>query len=289
METRRLGKTEHHSSVVTFGAYSIGKVTQNEADTAIQMCLDYGVNHIDIAPGYSDSMERIAPWMPELRSKMFLGCKTPMRTRDEAWRNVEDIMRRMNVDSFDLFQLHSVIDLDTLDIVMGPNGAIETLIEMRDQGLTNYLGITGHGPTVTQTHLEALNRFDFDTVMFPVNVAMYRGKEYRSNATKLIDECHIKDVGIQCIKMIARGGWGESNKECGTWYDPFRTQPDIDDALWWQLSQNIHTAPSCGEYTLLPKVLDSASRFHQLSNGDQLSILDRLVPSRPEPKLAIEV
>ena len=289
METRRLGKTEHHSTVVTFGAYSIGKVSQDEADSAIQMCLDYGVNHIDIAPGYSDSMERIAPWMPSLRSQMFLGCKTPMRTRDEAWRNVEDIMMRMNVDSFDLFQLHSVIDLETLDVVMGPNGAIQTLIEMRDQGLTKYLGITGHGPTVAQTHLEALNRFDFDTVMFPVNVAMYRGIDYRSNATKLIDECHRKDVGIQCIKMIARGGWGDSKKECGTWYDPFRTQSDIDDALWWQLSQDIHTAPTCGEYDLLAKVLDSASRFHNLSCSDQLLILDRLAPSRPEPKLAIKV
>ena len=289
METRRLGKTEHKSTIVTFGAYSIGKVSQNEADLAIQMCLDYGVNHIDIAPGYADSMERVASWMPKLRSEMFLGCKTPMRTRDEAWRNVEDIMKRMNVDSFDLFQLHSVIDMDTLDVVMGPNGAIETLIEMRDQGITQFLGITGHGPTVAQTHLEALNRFDFDTVMFPVNVAMYKGQEYKNNAEKLIKECHRKDVGIQCIKMIARGGWGDSKKECGTWYDPFRTQLDIDEALWWQLSQEIHTAPTCGEYSLLQKVLDSASRFHQLSNMDQNSISDRLTLSSPEPKLAISI
>ena len=289
METRRLGKTEHKSTIVTFGAYSIGKVSQNEADLAIQMCLDYGVNHIDIAPGYADSMERVASWMPKLRSEMFLGCKTPMRTRDEAWRNVEDIMKRMNVDSFDLFQLHSVIDIDTLDVVMGPNGAIETLIEMRDQGITKFLGITGHGPTVAQTHLEALTRFDFDTVMFPVNVAMYKGQEYKNNAEKLIKECHRKDVGIQCIKMIARGGWGDSKKECGTWYDPFRTQSDIDDALWWQLSQDIHTAPTCGEYSLLQKVLDSATRFHQLSSMDQNSISDRLTLSRPEPKLAISI
>jgi len=289
METRRLGKTEHRSTIVTFGAYSIGKVSQNQADLAIQMCLDYGVNHIDIAPGYADSMERVASWMPKLRSEMFLGCKTPMRTRDEAWRNVEDIMKRMNVDSFDLFQLHSVIDMDTLDVVMGPNGAIETLIEMRDQGITKFLGITGHGPTVAQTHLEALNRFDFDTVMFPVNVAMYKGEEYKNHAQKLIKECHRKDVGIQCIKMIARGGWGDSKKECGTWYDPFRTQSDIDDALWWQLSQDIHTAPTCGEYSLLQKVLDSATRFHQLSSMDQNLISDRLTVSRPEPKLAISI
>ena len=94
MEKRRLGRTGHDSTVVTFGSYSVGKLTQEQADDVIQLCLDHGVNHIDIAPGYSNAMERVAPWMPDLRQQMFLGSKTPMRTRDEAWRNVEDIMHR---------------------------------------------------------------------------------------------------------------------------------------------------------------------------------------------------
>ena len=155
MEKRRLGRTNHHSTIVTFGAYSIGKLSQDDADDAIQMCLDYGVNHIDIAPGYADSMERVAPWMPELRGNMFLGSKTPMRTRDEAWKNIDDIMTRMDVESFDLFQLHAVIDLETLDQVTSPDGALKALTELRDQGLTKWLGITGHGPTVPRTHIEA--------------------------------------------------------------------------------------------------------------------------------------
>ena len=217
MEKRRLGKTNHHSTVVTFGAYSIGKLTQDRADNVIQKCLDYGVNHIDIAPGYADSMERVAPWMPELRDHMFLGSKTPMRTRDEAWQNIEDIMTRMNVDSFDLFQLHAVIDIETLDQVTSSNGALKALVEMKEQGLTKWLGITGHGPTVPKTHIEALNRFDFDTVMFPVNASMYKNKEYRLDAEKLISICNQKDVGIQTIKMIARGGWGSKLKDLGTW------------------------------------------------------------------------
>ena len=152
MEKRRLGKTEHLSSVVTFGSYSIGKLDQDSADDVIQLSLEHGVNHIDIAPGYANAMERVAPWMPDLRSKMFLGAKTPMRTRDDAWRNVEDIMHRMNVDSFDLFQLHSVIDIATLDTVTSDDGALQTLIEMREQGLTQWIGITGHGPSVPRTH-----------------------------------------------------------------------------------------------------------------------------------------
>jgi len=287
MEKRRLGKTNHNSTVVTFGAYSIGKLTQDRADNVIQKCLDYGVNHIDIAPGYADSMERVAPWMPELRDHMFLGSKTPMRTRDEAWQNIEDIMTRMNVDSFDLFQLHAVIDIETLDQVTSSNGALKALVEMKEQGLTKWLGITGHGPTVPKTHIEALNRFDFDTVMFPVNASMYKNKEYRLDAEKLISICNQKDVGIQTIKMIARGGWGSKLKDLGTWYDPYRSQEEIDTALWWQLSQPIHTAPSCGEYKLLEKILDSAERFKQLDLDEQECIVASQKISQPEEKLAL--
>ena len=287
MEKRRLGRTNHHSTVVTFGAYSIGKLSQDDADDAIQMCLDYGVNHIDIAPGYADSMERVAPWMPELRGNMFLGSKTPMRTRDEAWKNIDDIMTRMDVESFDLFQLHAVIDLETLDQVTSPNGALKALTELRDQGLTKWLGITGHGPTVPRTHIEALRRFDFDTVMFPVNASMYKDTQYRTDAEQLISICNEKDVGIQTIKMIARGGWGDGHKDLGTWYDPHRTQKEIDTALWWQLSQPIHTAPSCGEYKLLKKVLDSAERFNQFDLDEQERIVASMKIFRPEEKLAL--
>ena len=287
MEKRRLGKTEHLSSVVTFGSYSIGKLDQDSADDVIQLSLEHGVNHIDIAPGYANAMERVAPWMPDLRSKMFLGAKTPMRTRDDAWRNVEDIMHRMNVDSFDLFQLHSVIDIATLDTVTSDDGALQTLIEMREQGLTQWIGITGHGPSVPRTHIEALSRYEFDTVMFPVNAAMYKNSEYRCHAEELIRICNNKDVGIQAIKMLARGGWEGVTPDIGTWYDAHREQPEIEQALWWQLSQPIHTAPSCGESSLLPMVLDAAERFEILSNRHQEQIIEGQNPPRPHPALAI--
>ena len=287
MEKRRLGKTEHLSSVVTFGSYSIGKLDQDSADDVIQLSLEHGVNHIDIAPGYANAMERVAPWMPDLRSKMFLGAKTPMRTRDDAWRNVEDIMHRMNVDSFDLFQLHSVIDIATLDTVTSDDGALQTLIEMREQGLTQWIGITGHGPSVPRTHIEALSRYEFDTVMFPVNAAMYKNSEYRCHAEELIRICNKKDVGIQAIKMLARGGWEGVTPDIGTWYDAHREQSEIEQALWWQLSQPIHTAPSCGESSLLPMVLDAAERFEVLSNRHQEQIIEGQNPPRPHPALAI--
>ena len=287
MLTRALGRTGHESSVVTFGAYSVGYVEQDEADEAIQLVLDHGVNHIDIAPSYGHSMERMAPWMPEIRDKVFLGSKTRFRSRDDAWRDVESIMKRMNVDDFDLFQLHSVVTVEELDKATAPGGALETLIEMREQGLTKWLGITGHGPYVPNAIMEGLRRFDFDTVMFPLSPAMARDADYRRDSNALLAECAARNVGVQTIKMIARGGWGDGPRDCHVWYDPHREQADIDRSLWWVLSQPMHTAPSSGEIGLLPRVLDAAERFSPMSESERDAAVAAQRPPMAHPELAI--
>ena len=287
MEKRRLGRTGHESTVVTFGAFSVGSASQSEADRTIELVLGHGVNHIDVAPRYGDAMERLAPWMPRLREQVFLGAKTGERTRDKAWENIRDCMRRLNVESFDLFQLHAVITMEQLDEVTRPGGALEALVEMRDQGLTTWIGITGHGPDVPRVHLEALRRFDFDTIMFPVSAAMYRNPDYRRDAEELLSTAASRDVGVQAIKMLARGGWGDRERDSNVWYDPHREQADIDRALWWQLSQPIHTAPSSGDPKLLPKVLDAAERSTPLSREEQEEIVRSQRPPLPEPRLAI--
>ena len=289
MQTRTLGRTGNNSTVVTFGAFALGYVDQPEADAAMELVLNHGVNHIDIAPGYGHAMERIASWVPEIqRRNIFIGAKTPKRTRDEAWADIDSIMnQRMKIDRFDLFQLHSVGTIDELDAAMAPGGALETLTEMRDQGLTDWLGVTGHGPEAPSTFIEALRRFDFDTVMFPLNPASARDWQYRADSNALIQECQARNVGIQTIKMIARGGWRDGTKDCNTWYDPHRGQADIDRSLWWVLSQPIHTAPSCGEISLLPKVLDAAERYQPLNSRVQTLVEAAQHPPYPLPALAI--
>ena len=151
MERNSLVRTGHESTVVTFGAFALGYVGQDEADRAIQLALDYGVNHVDIAPSYGHSMEQMAPRMPEIPDSVFLGSKTGLRTRDEPRRDVESIMKRMNVDDFELFQLHSVGTLNELDRVPTDSGALEPLVETREQGLAKWLGIADHGPSIPST------------------------------------------------------------------------------------------------------------------------------------------
>ena len=287
MEKRLLGRTGHNSTVVTFGSAALARVTQDVADVAVELILDHGVNHIDIAPTYGQAMERMAPWMPKIRDQVFLGVKTRERTKEQAWENIRSSMTRLGVESFELFQLHSVGDMEALDQVTGSGGALEALIEMREQGLTRWIGITGHGPDVPQVQLEALERFDFDTIMFPVSASMFRSQEYRDAAVELLEKAASRYLGVQTIKMIARGGWGGRDRECTTWYDPYREQEDIDKALWWVLSNPMHTAPSAGDVTLLPKVLDAAERFTRLSAEEMARVESSQSPPLPEPALAI--
>ena len=289
METRRLGRTEHMSSVITFGAVAVGRgVDQAEADAAIHLILSRGVNHIDVAPGYGQAMERLAPSMPAIRDQVFLGAKTAERTYQGAWESIRSCQQRLGIEVFDLFQLHSVSTFEDLDAVTADGGALRALIEMRQQGLTRFLGITGHGPDAPQVHLEALRRFDFDTIMFPLSPAIYRNAAYRRDAEALLAEAAERDVGVQTIKMLARGGWGDREHEINVWYDPHREQPDIDRSLWFVLSQPVHTAPSTGDLRLLPQILDAAERFRPLTAAEQTEAIAAQRPPMPEPRLGIE-
>lgn len=287
MEKRTLGRTGHESTVVSFGTAALGEVSQDVADEAIELVLNHGVNHIDIAPSYGQAMERMAPWMPKIRNQVFLGSKTLERTRDEAWQDIHSIMRRLNVESFDLFQLHSVTSMDLLDQVTAPAGALEALLEMRDQGLTKWIGITGHGYDALQVQMEAMKRFDTDTIMFAYCATMSRNPDYRREAEKVLEMAHAKNVGLQIIKMLARGGWGDRKADLATWYDPYRDQSEIDRALWWLLSQPIHTAASTGDVTILPKLLDAAERFAPLGEAEQEEIVASQRPPLPHPALGI--
>ncbi len=280
MEQRRLGRTEHRSSIVTFGSAALGKVTQDVADVAIKDARDHGVNHFDVAPTYGDAELRLAPWMPEMRDEIFLGCKTTERTRDGAARSIHASLERLGVQSFDLFQMHSVGTMEKLDQSFAPGGAMEAIVAARDEGLTRFIGITGHGLDAPKVHAEALRRFPFDTVMFPVNFVLYTNvPEYRRDYETLLALCRAQDVGIHIIKTLAKAPWnGREHPNTKPWYEPFDDQPTIDDAVAWVANQPIHTMCSSADVTVLPKMLDAAERYRAVSS-DALAALAATAPA----------
>ena len=264
METRRLGRTGHMSSVVTFGAAGIGRVTQEVADHAIDAALAHGVNHIDVAPRYGEAELRLKSWMPRIRQDVFLGCKTIERTRETVTAELGRSLERLGTDRVDLYQLHSVGKLADLDACTAEGGALEALVAAREQGLTRWLGITGHTHDAPRTHLEALRRFDFDTVMFPLNFVLWAIPEYRESAEALLQECARRDVGVHIIKSVAKDPWGERPRTHTTWYEPFTDEAIIEKAVAFVLSKPVTTLCSAGDVTVLPKVLAAAARFRPL-------------------------
>src|SRR4030095_14762319 len=209
METRRFGRTGHMSTVAIFGAAAFSEISQENADKVMEIVIEAGVNHIDVAPSYGEAEVRIGPWMPRERSRFFLGCKTMERTKEGAWNEMQGSLKRLQTETFDLYQCHAITTMEELDAVTMKGGALEAFVRARQEGLTKYLGITGHGVDAPQIYLEALRRFDFDSVLFPLNFVQMANPEYRKYTEELIATCKAKDVGTMIIKSITKAPWGE--------------------------------------------------------------------------------
>ncbi len=256
------GTTGHQSRRTLFGAAALGKVTDAEADRALELVLRYDLNHLDTAASYGDSELRIAAWLKrEGRDRFFLATKTGKRTYIEARDEIRLSLRRLGVDHVDLIQLHNLVDQQEWDVAMGKDGALRAAVEARDAGLARFIGVTGHGLQVARRHRESLERFPFDSVLFPYNWTQLRGEEYARDVELLIALCEKHGVAIQTIKAITLAPWqGERPPRPTTWYEPLTDQREIDLAVRFVLGRPglfLNTASDIG---LLAKILDAADR-----------------------------
>src|SRR6266851_6305016 len=263
IERRPFGRTGHLSSVTLFGGAALARASQADADRALDVLLRYGVNHIDTAARYGDSELRIAPWMARHRTDFFLATKTGSRDAKGAREDLHRSLERLRVDHVDLIQLHALWHPDDWDRAMGPDGALEALIEARRQGLARFIGVTGHGWTIAAMHRRSLARFDFDSVLLPYNFFMASDPRYRQGFDELLAICRERNVAVQIIKSIARGPWATTGRTHTTWYQPLEAQEDIDRAVHWVLGVPGIFINTAGDLTLLPKLLDAASRFER--------------------------
>ena len=271
IEKRPFGRTGHMSSATLFGAAALGNVTQAEADRTLDLLLEYGVNHIDVAASYGDAELRIGPWMPRYRDQFFLATKTGEReyaaARDEILRSLD----RLQTDHVDLIQLHALFHPDEWEQAMGPGGALEAAIEAREQGLARYIGVTGHGLTVAAMHLRSLERFDFDSVLLPYSYVMMQNERYAQDFERLMQVCQARNVAVQTIKSLARGPWATKPHTRATWYEPLEDQADIDVAVHWVLGRPGIFLNTTGDIHLLPKVLDAAARFQTRPSDEEMA------------------
>lgn len=267
------GNTGHNSSATLFGAAALGDVTQEVADETLKLLTEYKVNHIDVAASYGDAELRIGPWMKAHRGDFFLATKTGMRTYTEAKKEFDKSLKRLRVKSVDLIQLHNLTHPDEWEIAMGEEGALKALVEAKEQGLTRFIGVTGHGLFAPAMHMRSLKRFDFDSVLLPWNYILNKDERYRGEFEALLRTCQDRGVAIQTIKSLTRGPWGDKEQTTTTWYEPFTEQGDIDLVVSWILGQGTIFLNTASDVRLLPKVLDAASRNAPKPSNEQMDEL----------------
>ena len=271
------GSTGHESTRTIFGAAALGSLSQADADPTLELLLGHGFNHIDTAASYGDSELRLAPWLSQHRDRFFLATKTGQRDRTGAREEIRRSLDRLGVDRVDLLQLHNLVDVIEWETALREGGALEAAVEARDEGLTRFIGITGHGLTVARMHRRSLERFPFDSVLLPYSYVQMRDERYAADFEALADVCADRGVAMQTIKAITLAPWDGREQTAATWYEPLREERDIDLAVHWVLGRPGVFLNTVGDVALLPKVLDAASRFASRPTNETM---DELVTSR---------
>ena len=271
--TKPFGATGHDSSRVIFGAAALWATPQREADAALQLLLEHGINHIDTAASYGDAELRLAPWMREHRDRFFLATKTEERSYAAAREQIRRSLERLEVDQVDLIQLHCLVHPTEWDEAMGEDGALRAAVEARDEGLVRFVGVTGHGLTIGAMHLRSLERFAFDSVLLPYSHVAMQDEPYASDFARVLATCNERNVAVQTIKGIARGPWGSKERTSSTWYEPLVDQREIDLAVHWVLGEPSVFLNSAGDLELLPRVLEAAERFESRPDEAEMARL----------------
>lgn len=272
MEKRRLGKTGEWLSIIGFGGIIVMNRDHSSASNIVTKAVERGINYFDVAPSYGNSEEVLGPALELYRDKVFLACKTEKRTREEAKAALERSLKLLRTDHFDLYQLHSVDTLKDVEQVMGSGGAIETLIDARKQGLARYIGFTSHSE---EAALALLNRFDFDTMLFPFNWVSWHQANF---GPRILEKAVEKGIGILAIKALAKRKWRPEEKdkyEWPRWYATVESFEEASLALRFTLSLPVTAAVSPGRVELLWWACDIADQFKPLSEEEKNQLAER--------------
>jgi aryl-alcohol dehydrogenase-like predicted oxidoreductase len=261
IERRLFGTTGHASSRVIFGSAALSSVDQTTADQLLPVLDEFGVNHLDTAASYGDAELRLAPWLRGRRNDFFLATKTGERTADGARRSLERSLTRLGVDHVDLIQQHNLVEEEEWETAHGPGGALEALIRAREEGLTGFIGVTGHGLRIARMHLRSLERYQYDSVLLPFNYSLMSETGYRTDFEELLAVCEARGVAVQTIKSIARRRWQNPitrGEDRHSWYEPLVDDGAIDRAVRYVLARPELFLISSSEFSVLRQVLEAA-------------------------------
>lgn len=264
MERRKLGKTGELLSIIGFGGIVNMNEEQRDADKYVSEAIERGINYFDVAPAYGNAESKLGPALDGKRKNVFLACKTEMRTAAQAEAALHNSLKLLKTDWFDLYQLHGVATLEEVETITGPKGAMETFVKAREKGIVRYLGFSAHSE---EAALALLDRFEFDSVLFPVNWASYMSNGF---GTQIMEKAREKGAGRLALKAMAKSNWPEGadriyNK---AWYEPISEKEHAQLALRFTLSQPVTAAIPPGDIRLLRWALEAAEDFKPVTSEE---------------------
>lgn len=261
MEKRQLGKTGEMLSVVGFGGIVVKDVTPDEASRYVTAAIEErGVNYFDVAPSYGNAEERLGPALEPYRDDVFLACKTGKRGAEGAEKELHESLERLRTDHLDLYQLHAVKTREDVQTILGPDGALETFVKARDQGLVRYLGFSAHSEEAALALIEA---FDFDTILFPFNWVCWLRNDF---GPQVLEAAVRRNMGVLALKTLAKRRWmdEEQRRWSKTWYSPVDTFEEAREAFQFTFTRPIAAGTSPGHFELFTWMCDAADQFAPL-------------------------
>jgi aryl-alcohol dehydrogenase-like predicted oxidoreductase len=278
LERRALGRTGERLSILGFGGIVVMNASTREAADRVAEAVEYGVNYFDVAPSYGNAEEMLGPALEPYRKNVFLACKTTERGREGAQRELEQSLRRMRTDRFDLYQLHAVTTKEDVEKIFAPGGALETFVAAKQAGKVRFLGFSAHS---VEAALALVGRFDFDTILFPTNFGTWHAGSF---GPQVLEAARAKGMGILALKAMARGPWPKDAKrdrypKC--WYEPLAASEDAMMGLRFTLSHPVTAALPPGDETLFKQALGLAMRFTPLKEEEALAIRQKALAGVP--------
>jgi len=278
IEKRSLGKTGAMLSVIGFGGIVVKDASPQQASEVVKFAFDSGINYFDVAPSYGDAELKLGPALEPYRKDVFLACKTGKRKKDEARAELEESLRRLRTDHFDLYQLHAVTTLKDVDTIFGPGGVIETFKEAREEGKVRFLGFSAHS---VEAAMALMDGFDFDTILFPFNYTTWHAGNF---GPQVLAKAQEKKMGILALKAMAKGPWqqgADKSKYPKCWYEPLVSREDIKMGLRFTLSHPITAAVPPGEEELFRIAISLSGELSPLKANEVNSIKEKALSGIP--------
>jgi len=274
---RVLGKTGEKLSIIGFGAIMLNDNPQDFANEMVAKAYELGVNYYDVAPNYGNAQEKLGPALKPYRKNCFLACKTHERGAEGAQKTLEDSLRKLETDYFDLYQLHALSSVDQVNQAFGPGGAMETVVKAKKEGKIKHVGFSAHS---VEAALLAMKNYDFDSILFPINFACWHTGDF---GPQVYAEAEKRGMGILALKAMALTPLekGEQKFDKNVWYRPIQDEEIMKMALKFTLSKNITAAVPPGKNTLFLKALEFMNEFEPISGDETNQLLALAKNTKP--------